>query len=379
MLIHRWIRNRLIGLARRVLLSDEGRDLLLSVNNRYHVANDVLGAIQRNVPCESYADVPGPEAQSPLTCPIFITGRFRSGSTLLWNIFRQLPAYTAYYEPLNERRWFDRAARGAHTDETHRRVDDYWREYDALSDLSGDYREDWIRRDLLMTTSHWDPALRRYIDALIDRAEGQAVLQFNRVDFRLPWLKAAYPHARIIHLFRHPRDQWVSTLHGEQFPIDGDLSAFANADKFYLMMWARDLKKYFPFLDDNQQCHPYRIFYWIWKLSYLFGRTYSNASIAFESLVQHPRQALEQLFATLQICVDDYDPLLSVVERPHLGRWREYASEKWFRCHELECERVLTQFFSMRCGEKEWRDIKMNLLLGIAPDSEPCPLMEVSA
>ena len=40
--------------------------------------------------------------------PIIITGRFRSGSTLLWNIFRDLPECTAYYEPFNERRWFDK-------------------------------------------------------------------------------------------------------------------------------------------------------------------------------------------------------------------------------------------------------------------------------
>jgi hypothetical protein len=31
--------------------------------------------------------------------PIFITARFRSGSTLLWNMFRRLRGYRAYYEP----------------------------------------------------------------------------------------------------------------------------------------------------------------------------------------------------------------------------------------------------------------------------------------
>ena len=43
---------------------------------------------------------------------IFITGRFRSGSTLLWNLFRNTLGVTSYYEPLNERRWFDARARG---------------------------------------------------------------------------------------------------------------------------------------------------------------------------------------------------------------------------------------------------------------------------
>ena len=63
---------------------------------------------------------------------VFITGRFRSGSTLLWNLFRQMDNCTAYYEPFNERRWFDSSARGNRMDATHRGVSDYWKEYDGL-------------------------------------------------------------------------------------------------------------------------------------------------------------------------------------------------------------------------------------------------------
>ena len=43
---------------------------------------------------------------------VFVTSRFRSGSTLLWNIFRQSGSFTAFYEPFNERRWFDEQFRG---------------------------------------------------------------------------------------------------------------------------------------------------------------------------------------------------------------------------------------------------------------------------
>ena len=35
---------------------------------------------------------------------IFLTSRFRSGSTALWSAFRLLDDVTAYYEPFNERR-----------------------------------------------------------------------------------------------------------------------------------------------------------------------------------------------------------------------------------------------------------------------------------
>lgn len=63
--------------------------------------------------------------------PVFVTARFRTGSTLLWNIFRHVDDCTAYYEPLNERRWFDHSLRREWVDPTHTGVEDYWREYDG--------------------------------------------------------------------------------------------------------------------------------------------------------------------------------------------------------------------------------------------------------
>ena len=47
---------------------------------------------------------------------VFITSRFRSGSTLLWNLFRKTPHCTAYYEPFNERQWFNKKMRGGNVD-----------------------------------------------------------------------------------------------------------------------------------------------------------------------------------------------------------------------------------------------------------------------
>jgi hypothetical protein len=63
---------------------------------------------------------------------VFITARFRSGSTLLWNLFRNIDGITSYYEPFNERRWFDKSAHGDKIDTTHKGVNDYWSEYSDL-------------------------------------------------------------------------------------------------------------------------------------------------------------------------------------------------------------------------------------------------------
>ena len=40
------------------------------------------------------------EVETP--APIFITGRFRSGTTLLWHTFNALDDYCAYYEPCHD-------------------------------------------------------------------------------------------------------------------------------------------------------------------------------------------------------------------------------------------------------------------------------------
>ena len=229
---------------------------------------------------------------------VIITGRFRSGSTLLWNLFRQAGGFTAYYEPLNERRWFDPSVRGNRTDVTHRNVCDYWREYEGLESLGQFYREDWIRRDLLMDENSWDPELRSYVDTLIDQAVGRPALQFNRIDFRLPWFRRQYPNATYIHIYRHPRDQWCSTLMGDVklFTKNAGFADFPPFDRFYLGMWAQDLKYHFPFLEEGRNSHPYQIFYYIWKLSYLFGVKYCDYSIQFESLVTDPDAEIANLF-----------------------------------------------------------------------------------
>jgi hypothetical protein len=66
------------------------------------------------------------------------------------------------------------------------------------------YREEWIDHNLFMGSDFWDPRMKRYISILIERAPGRPILQFNHVDFRLSWLRQNFPHAKIVHLYRHP-------------------------------------------------------------------------------------------------------------------------------------------------------------------------------
>lgn len=124
------LRRQFFTLLGAALDTDDGRQLLAQVQG-YAVPASVRelrggdGSVHRRYPDLGRACPPG----DPRPAPVFITARFRSGSTLLWNLFRHVPGCTAYYEPLNERRWFDPASRGDRVDKTHVGVEDYWREY----------------------------------------------------------------------------------------------------------------------------------------------------------------------------------------------------------------------------------------------------------
>ena len=186
-----------------------------------------------------------------------------------------------------------------------------------------------------------------HVEILIERAPGRPVLQFNRIDFRLPWFRRQFP-CKIVHLYRHPREQWFSSLlDAKSFPKHGTMAAFGTHDHFYLRMWATDLKYHFPFLDEASDDHPYRMFYFMWRLSYLFGSRQADVSLAYEDLVREPTPCLEDLFRQLRMSEVNVGQIVQLIDGSRAQRWREYASDDWFRQHECYCESVLADFFAV--------------------------------
>jgi hypothetical protein len=351
------LKNRLLQLVRNISETDDARTIWsntlkgqlawqpypwLKNSHRTLPPYDDLGTSVLGTVAATRSDV------------IFITGRFRSGSTLLWNLFRNIEGITAYYEPFNERQWFDPRTRGNRVDSTHINVNEYWREYDGLEGLSKYYCEEWIERHLYMDASFWAPKMKRYVELMIEKAPERPVLQFNRIDLRLPWFRQNFPKALILHLYRHPRDQWCSTLVDPRcFSKNGTMEQFAVNDKFYLRVWARDLKYHFPFLDEAFVSHPYQLFYYTWKLSYVFGHAFADYSIGFEDILQNPDEQLTRLLKFCRVAEYKIDKLKSLIEHPIMGKWKSYADEEWFRNQESICETTMADFFAAVSANKE--------------------------
>jgi hypothetical protein len=286
---------------------------------------------------------------------IFITSRFRSGSTVFWNIFRNLEGCTAYYEPFNERRWFDSQQRGDFVDESHLGVSGYWKEYEGMEDLGQYYDEDWIRKNLMMDANSWQPKMKQYIEELVSKAKGRPVLQFNRIDFRLPWLKKHFPNAKIIHLYRNPRDQFCSFLTDKKLMNKDDVS-HTYEDHFYLDTWCDDLKKFYPFLSKRYSPHPYQRFYFLWKLSFLHGKNGADLSVSLENIKANPADELVKIFAAMDLSFEEHE-IFDIVQKNAGTSWQNYADEQWFSKHEIQCEIALNSFLENNSKKSQSSEI----------------------
>lgn len=168
--------------------------------------------------------------------PIFIHSLFRTGSTYLWNKFRQVDRYYCYYEPLhpvmgnltsgNIDFMMTRDFNSVHHPELEKY---YLHEYKSLL-KKGQAGIPYFKKEFSydqFCMNGENPALKQYIDYLVESSgEKVPVLKFNRTAFRVEWFKRYYPDSLNIYLVRNPRDQWQS-YH--------DLYRRTNYDGFFLM------------------------------------------------------------------------------------------------------------------------------------------------
>lgn len=286
--------------------------------------------------------------------PVFVTSRFRSGSTLLWQSLDRLQGITAYYEPLNERRWFDPDVRGRDVDASHRGTTSYSRHYDGLHELDRWYDATWTTHHLAMDVKHQNSGLENYINYIILNSKNRPMLQFNRIDFRLGFLRKAFPNAVFVHLMRSCRDVWRSSLKGVANDPDWRLADFEPLAHFYLVTWYRDLVLTFPnLLQDGKMTHPYLVHVLIERLSQLFAYEYADIFLRYEGLCSDFLPTMDGLLARLQWrgtggAVDDWSVLdthsieaLSGLISPRTAPYDHSADAAFYESQEAKAEEIL--------------------------------------
>lgn len=231
--------------------------------------------------------------------PIFIHSLFRTGSTYIWNKFRQDERYHCYYEPCHQnliRMTLDNIESLLTSDfeiVNHPRLTrSYWEEYrPALQkNIIGlpNFKKEFSF-DEFCTIEDNQP-FKQYIDYLIKVAgEKQPLFQFNRSALRIQWFKKYYPQSVNIYLIRHPRDQWQS-YHNlykrtsfDVFYIQDLLLSSINANKepfrplarniplveFHDDLFQREEQFYRIILESYDDHDRYLIFYYLWFRSML--------------------------------------------------------------------------------------------------------------
>lgn len=169
--------------------------------------------------------------QGPVRSPapataIFLHAGWRSCGTWLWEALRERDTVRAYYEPLHED--LDSLDRAALTrfspgswDSGHSPGAPYFAEYlprlrhGMFGDKPGiqGYAQRFAFDDYFRDPGSDDPALRAYLQGLIDaaHAEGRVpVLKFCRSLGRVPWMARHFPDAMHAVVLRDPTAQWLS-------------------------------------------------------------------------------------------------------------------------------------------------------------------------
>jgi len=237
--------------------------------------------------------------------PIFIHSLFRSGSTYLFDVFRRSPAgYWCYQEPENEM-LLELSSTADPICDTglatellrHPPLDrPYLAEFMPI-------REEVVRLfsrhfpydSFFLAKDEGKPDLNRYLELLITRAQGTAVLQFCRSTGRMDWLRKRFG-GRHLFLWRHPWDQWWSYKVTPYFDTANLL--ILNADRIPpVFAEIRTLLNFTPHHDtsierefayfDSHGLHAeqsYLLFYALWYHAMHEGLRTADAVIGIDAL-----------------------------------------------------------------------------------------------
>ncbi len=164
--------------------------------------------------------------------------------------------------------------------------------------------------------------LYRYLCYIIGTSFGRrskVLLKFNRMTFRLEWLRAKFPEAKIVHIFRDKKAEWNSIVKRVQQHLGREDvgQADVNFNGFSLAFWCEDLKTQFPELGAANSRTGYDRFCKLWELSLAAHRRYADISIDYSELTHEFEPTCKRLFQTVGCSADvaTLKPLIIPPER----------------------------------------------------------------
>ena len=236
---------------------------------------------------------------------IFIHGWERSGTTYIWNVFRHVSNYYAYNEPFHEE--FLRLRDPELLKHSHKLTKDinhpfltqsYFAEYIPLSTKISKIFKKEFPYDLyfLMPETQCD-SLKKYINMLINSAQGRPVFKFVRSLFRIRWLKRNFNSLNIL-LWRNPRDEWESinsTMEkgfrmllilnspSKPEPIK-KLASFIGIDEFHSSDLILEMAHFHKIANRLSPEKQYFVFFTLWCISFLENIDYIDIEINMNKL-----------------------------------------------------------------------------------------------
>lgn len=251
----------------------------------------------------------------PTLKPIMIHSLFRSGSTYIFNVFRQSSAgYCCYQEPLHEvfadhspeAPWRAESSSEPRTSELrHPSLDrPYFWEFTRCADLvESRYRKEFAFDTFFLgQNDDLRSELRSYIEGLGERATGRPVYQFCRSIGRMAWLRQQFDAVHL-HLWRNPWDQWWSYKVDRYFD-DTLVQIYSATNLPQLLSCLREhplasvfhysgresddyrLGRDVPLILDPEQ--SYLLFYGLWAWGLLTSRSVAHEQINIDSLSTSP-------------------------------------------------------------------------------------------
>jgi hypothetical protein len=221
---------------------------------------------------------------------VFVSGDFSSGTTLLFTLFRKTGQYYSLYEPLHEK-LLEYLIWPLREYEHHFFVSNYFSEFSGFRQIPELFDPAWGNSGLFLPATAEAPELYRYLSYVIGTAFGRAervMLKENRFTFRLGWLRARFPQAKVVHIYRDRARQWNSVLRRVQayYGRDDVGQDKVTFNGFNIARWCEDIKGTYPQLAAEHFQTGYERFCRLWELSFAEHQRYADISVDYDALVR---------------------------------------------------------------------------------------------